>query len=73
MPDLLIRDFPSDELRALDDQARRLGLSRVEYLRRQLVQAAHRGGPGIGAADLVRLGEVVSDLADVSVMDAAWS
>ena len=40
MPDVLIRDVPVDDLVRLDARAARLGLSRNEYLRRQLRQSA---------------------------------
>jgi hypothetical protein len=73
MPDLLIRDFPADDLSILDDQARRLGLSRAEYLRRQLHQAAQRTAPKVTPADLVALSDLIVDLGDDSVMDRAWS
>jgi hypothetical protein len=34
--DMLIRDVPDDVLAAVDARARRLGLSRSEYVRRRL-------------------------------------
>lgn len=42
MTDLLIRDVPDDIVAAIDANAGRLGLSRTEYLRRTLTQAATR-------------------------------
>ena len=44
MVDLLIRDVPDDVVAAIDARAKRLGLSRTEFLRRQLTQAATRSG-----------------------------
>ncbi|MEJ7755849.1 MAG: ribbon-helix-helix domain-containing protein [Nocardioidaceae bacterium] len=41
MPDVLIRNFPAEDLALLDEHAARLGLSRTEFLRRQL----HQEGP----------------------------
>ncbi len=38
MPDVLIRDLPDDVLAAIDAKARRIGLSRTEYIRRTLSQ-----------------------------------
>lgn len=73
MPDLLIRDFPVEDLDLLDEQARRLGLSRVEYLRRQLHQTARRLDSEVTAGDLVGLSELIVDLGDESVMGQAWS
>ena len=73
VPDVLIRDFPSEDLALLDEQARRLGLSRVEYLRRQLHQTARRVDSQVTVADLAGLGDLIGDLGDESVMDRAWS
>jgi plasmid stability protein len=40
MTDLLIREVPDDVLTAIDVRAKRLGLSRSEYLRRALAREA---------------------------------
>jgi hypothetical protein len=73
MPDLLIRDFSADDLNLLDGQAKRLGLSRAEYLRRQLHQTAQRiPETNVTVADLAQLANVLSDLGDESVMNGAW-
>ena len=40
MADMLIRDVPDDVIAALEAHARRLGLSRTEYVRRRLAQDA---------------------------------
>jgi hypothetical protein len=42
MSDVLIRDVPVEVLAVIDHRASRLGLSRNEYLRRQLSQDAGR-------------------------------
>jgi len=73
MPDLLIRDFPGDDLALLDEQARRLGLSRVEYLRRHLHQTARRHHAPVSVADLVGLSRLAADLDDPTVLNQAWS
>lgn len=73
MPDLLIRDFPAEDLYLLDEQAKRLGLSRAEYLRRQLHRTARSSHSAVTVADLSALGELVGDLGHQSVMDQAWS
>lgn len=73
MPDLLIRDFPSEDLDLLDEQAKRLGLSRVEYLRLQLHQTARRLDSQVTVASLSMLADLIGDLGDESVMAQAWS
>ncbi|HOF64851.1 MAG TPA: antitoxin [Dermatophilaceae bacterium] len=73
MPDLLIRNFPADDLRRLDEQAARLGITRAELLRRRLTSEARRAPAQVTAADLRGLGAVLADLADDSVMTHAWS
>jgi len=73
MPDLLIRDFPAEDLALLDEQANRLGLSRVEYLRRQLRQTARRLATPVTVADLTALADLIGDLGDETVMSQAWS
>ena len=73
MTDLLLRDFPADDLALLDEQARRLGLSRAEYLRRQLHQMARRFDAEVTVTDLARLSGLVADLDNEAVIDQAWS
>ena len=45
MTDLLIRDVPDHITAAIDAKAKRLGLSRTAYVRRQLTQAESLGEP----------------------------
>lgn len=71
MTDLLIRDVPDDIVAAIDSNAGRLGLSRSEYLRRTLAQAAHKVGV-VTVADLTRFQNTFADLADEDVMRQAW-
>ncbi len=73
MPDVLIRNFSADDLALLDERAARLGISRTDFLRRQLHQEAHRAAVRVTAADLSRLGAAAGDLADPAVMSDAWS
>ena len=54
MADLLIRDVPEDVVRALDVRARRLGLSRSEYLRRRLARDAARPEEEVTVGDLAQ-------------------
>jgi hypothetical protein len=69
--DLLIRDVPEHVVAAIDGNARRLGLSRSEYLRRQVAAAAVGGGP-VRVEDLARFSKTFADLADPEVMARAW-
>ncbi|MBA3309624.1 MAG: ribbon-helix-helix protein, CopG family [Nocardioidaceae bacterium] len=73
MPDVLIRNFPAEDLALLDEHAARLGISRTEHLRRQLQQVARRTVTAVTAADLVAFAQSIPDLADDDVMTDAWS
>lgn len=73
MPDVLIRDVPEDVLAAIDAHAARLGLSRNEFVRRQLRQVAQRSASSVTAGDLQRFASTFSDLADPDVMAQAWT
>lgn len=71
MGDLLIRGVPEGVIDALDVKASRLGLSRTEYLRRRLV-ADVSGNAEATVSDLRAFAGAFADLADHSIMDAAW-
>jgi hypothetical protein len=73
MSDVLIRDVPDDVLAVIDHRAAGLGLSRSEYLRRQLSQEAGRSEVTVTVADLERFSDMARDLEDPEVMDQAWS
>ncbi|MFI5711533.1 antitoxin [Kribbella sp. NPDC051620] len=73
MSDVLIRDVPDEVLAVIDHRASHLGLSRSEYLRRQLSQEAGRSDDPVTVADLKRFSQTARDLADPDVMDQAWS
>lgn len=73
MSDVLIRNFPAEDLALLDEHAARLGISRTEFLRRQLQQEARRTVTAVSTADLVRFAQDFPDLADDEVMRGAWS
>jgi hypothetical protein len=73
MTDLLIRDVPDDVLRAIDERAKRLGLSRSEYLRRTLARAASSATGRVTVADLHTFADRFGDLADPEVMRQAWT
>lgn len=70
MADLLIRDVPDHVLAVIDANAKRLGLSRSEYVRRQL--AAAGAGGKVTVEDLTRFSATFADLADPEVMARAW-
>lgn len=72
MTDLLIRDVPDDVVAAIDAKARRLGLSRTEYLRRALTRERAAGSGDVTVDDLTRFAETFADLADDDVMRRAW-
>jgi hypothetical protein len=72
MPDVLIRDVPDDVLVAIDRRARSLGLSRSEYLRRQLARERTGSAAPVTEDHLVAFGAAFADLAHPEVMAAAW-
>lgn len=72
MTDLLIRGVPDDVLAAIDANARRLGLSRTEYLRRTLARERATPGAEVTVADLAHAAEAFADLDDAEVMRHAW-
>jgi hypothetical protein len=73
MPDVLIRNFPAEDLALLDEHAARLGISRTDYLRRRLQQEARRVTKRVTAADLMALSRSIPDLGNDDVMTDAWS
>ncbi len=72
MSDVLIRDVPEEVLAAIDSNAARLGLSRNEYVRRELGRVAQRSASSVTASDLERFTSTFGDLADADVMTQAW-
>ena len=72
MTDMLIRDVPDDVVAALEAHARRLGLSRSEYVRRRLAQDAGAADSPVTTDDLTRFSDAFGDLADPDVMSRAW-
>lgn len=76
MSDLLIRNVDDDDIRAIDRQAARLGVSRSEFLRqeaRRIAQqaAAAESGP-LTREDLNRAADLVEDILDEEIMARAW-
>lgn len=72
MANVLIRDVPEDVLAALDARAGHLGLSRSEYLRRQLAREAAAFDETVTVEDLARFADTFADLGDPDVMAQAW-
>lgn len=72
MTDLLIRDVPDDVVSAIEAKARRLGLSRTEYLRRQMARVATTADGTVTVESLRQFGERFADLGDPEVMRRAW-
>lgn len=72
MTDILIRGVPAEIVAALDARARRLGLSRAEFLKRQLMAVAARPARPVGTDDLDWFGATFADLDDPDIMTAAW-
>lgn len=73
MTDILIRDVPDDLLATIDAKAKRVGLSRAEYLRRALDrERADNAGP-VTVDHLARIATLATDLDDPDVMSSAWS
>lgn len=73
MPDVLIRNVPAEDLALLDAHAKRVGLTRTEYLRRRLHEEAHRSVGPVSPTDLAALAALLPDLTDPDVMRDAWS
>lgn len=72
MPDVLIRDVPEAVLAEVDAHAARLGISRVEYIRRRLAADAATSSAHVSTQDLRQFADRFADLADQEVMDTAW-
>ncbi|HEY5230277.1 MAG TPA: ribbon-helix-helix protein, CopG family [Galbitalea sp.] len=69
---MLIRDLPDDVVAAIDAIAQKLGLSRAEYVRRQLISDARRSTEPVTVEDFRHLSEILVDLGDPEVMRGAW-
>ena len=73
MTDILIRDVPDDVLAAIDAKAKRLGLSRTEYLRRALERERVPEATAVTVEQLRQVALLARDLDDPEVMSGAWS
>ena len=75
MTDILIRGMSDESIARIEEQASKLGLSRNEYLRRQLdaMAAVQSEAPAeISLDDLRRASHAARDLDDPDVTAAAW-
>lgn len=73
MVDILIRGLDPKTVARIDARAAGLGISRSEYLRRQLDEASRSDAPGaVTADDLRRASTAARDLSDPEVMATAW-
>ena len=70
MTDVLIRDVPDEVVKAVDQRAARLGVSRTEYIRRRLAQDTQ--GMPVSVDDLREFAAAFGDLAEPSVIGGAW-
>ncbi len=73
MTDILIRDVPEDLVDLIDRNARRMGISRTEYLRRALARERFDEAALTTNADFERISERFAGLADDELMRGAWS
>ena len=71
MTDILIRNVDAEVVARIDNDAKRLGLSRSEYLRQGLAEIAYPRGRTT-MADIERFATLASDLLDDEVMSKAW-
>lgn len=73
MTDILIRDVPDEVLAAIDSKAKRVGLSRTEYLRRTLERERVADAGPVSVEQLRRIAALAEDLDHPAVMCGAWS
>lgn len=73
MTNILIRDVSDEALAAIDAKAKRMGLSRTEYLRRALERERVAGLDSVTVEQLERVAALAQDLDDPEIMSGAWS
>ena len=73
MTDILIRGVPAEVLAAIDAKAKRVGLSRTEYLRRALERERVQDAGPVTVDQLERAASLARDLDDPDVMSGAWA
>ena len=75
MTDILIRGISTEAIARIEEQAAKLGLSRNEYLRRQLDSLStyqHESTSVVSVDEVRRASHAARDLGDPEVMSAAW-
>lgn len=72
MTDLLIRGVPDEVVAAIEARASRLGLSRAEFLRREMGRVATGIDVPSTAESLRQFASTFADLDDSEVMSQAW-
>lgn len=72
MTDVLIRDVPDDVISAIETKAKRVGLSRTEYLRRQMLRVAATSDEPVTLESLHQFATTFADLGDSELMREAW-
>jgi len=72
MTDVLIRNVDDRVIRNIEAAAARQGLSRNEYLRRELLRSSQRASRPATMDDLKELTEICADVQDEELMDRAW-
>jgi hypothetical protein len=70
--DILLRDLPEDVVAAIDATAQRLGVSRNEYLRRELA-SLFTPRAKVTVEDLKRAAKVFADAKKSEIMAGAWN
>ena len=73
LTDILIRDVSDDVVAAIEANAKRVGLSKAEYLRRTLNREHRSTGCEVTVESLQHFSETFADLADPDVIHATWS
>jgi plasmid stability protein len=73
MTNILIRGIPDEVIAAIDARAKRIGLSRTEYLRRTLERERVGSVGPITLDHFHRVASLAADLDDPDVMANAWS
>ncbi|HEC08474.1 MAG TPA: ribbon-helix-helix protein, CopG family [Acidimicrobiales bacterium] len=73
MTDILIRGVPDEVLAVIDAKAKRVGLSRTEYLRRALERERVIDTGPVNIDQLRRIATLAKDLDDPAVMSGAWA
>ncbi len=72
MTDVLVRDVPDDAVASLEARAKLLGISRTEYLRRQMIAWARLADEPVSRSSWARFAENTRDLRDEEIMKGAW-